>query len=144
MKRLEYGAYKKMTPEQKAERKRALQKEWRDKNKELVSKRNHYWYERYRTTKPFIATCRCCGKQFNATRDYYKTCQKCMDEKHLNYTLSMQERQVRVKKRNQIYEDILTLRSQGLTQTTIANILGVTQSTVSYIIRTRNKDAGNK
>ena len=144
MKRLEYGAYKKMTPEQKAEHRRALEKDWRDKHKDIVSKRNRYWYERYRATKPFIATCMCCGKQFNATRDYYKTCQECIDERHLNYILTVQERQERVKKRKQTYEDILDLRSQGLTQTTIANMLGVTQSTVSYIIRTRNKDAGNK
>lgn len=144
MKRLEYGAYKKMTPEQKAERRRVLQKEWRDNNKDKVSKQNRYWYERYRATKPFVATCMYCGKQFNATRVYYKTCQECMDERHLNYTLNIQERQARVKKRKQTYEDILVLRSQGLTQTTIANMLGVSQSTVSYIIRTRNKDAGNK
>ena len=144
MKRLEYGAYKLMTPEQKAERRRALQKEWRAKNKDVVSRNNHYWYERYRERKPFIATCIYCGKQFNATRNYYKTCPECMDERHLNYMLSVQERKLRIEKRKQIYEDILDLRSQGLAQTKIADILGISQSTVSYIIRTRGtKKGGN-
>lgn len=137
MKRLKKGEFKKMTPEEKLLHKRKLQKEWRDKNKDVVSKRNRYWYERYRATKPFTAICMRCGKKFNATRDYYKTCQECMDEKHLNYTIFVQERKARVEEREKKYKDILYLRSQGLKETQIANILKVTQSTVSYIIRTR-------
>lgn len=80
MKRLKYGSLKQMTPEEQRKHKRELQKEWRANNKGLVSRRNHYWYERYKERKPFVATCIYCGKQFNATRKYYKTCPECADE----------------------------------------------------------------
>ena len=144
MKRLEYGAYKKMTPEQQAAHRRAWQKQWRDNNKALVSERNHYWFERYKRTKPFIATCIFCGKRFNATRKYYKTCPECRDERHTRYVTMLKERKMRVAEKEEFYKDIMRLNKLGLKQTDIAAILNTTQSAVSYILRTRNKDAGNK
>ena len=140
MKRLKYGAIKQMTPEEKRKHLRALQKNWRDNNKDIVSRKNHYWYERYKERKPFVATCGYCGKQFNATRNYYKTCPECADERHTRYVLMLKEREMRVAKREELYDNIVFLRNQGLKQTDIAAILKTTQSTVSYILRTRNKD----
>ena len=52
----------------------------------------------------------------------------------------LKEREMRVAKREELYDNIAFLREQGLKQTDIAAILNTTQSTVSYILRTRNKN----
>lgn len=139
MKRLEYGAYKLMTPEQKLERKRMLQKRWRLLNKDKVSENNHKWFVHYKKTKPFMATCAFCGKNFNATRDYYLTCPDCMKARHDNYVKSVLARKTRVKAKEDLYNQVLAYHDLGLTQTDIAGVLNISQSRVSYIINTRRQ-----
>ena len=143
MERLEYGAFNKMTPEQQKEHKRALHRKWRAQNKEVVSKQNHAWYLRYKTTKPFVATCIFCGKSFNATRSYYKTCPACRDSRHENYFIKTKELKARNKKRKIKYNEVETLYKQGFTQRQIADLLAISQGSISYIIRT-NKKMNNK
>ena len=144
MERLAYGAFDKMTPEQQKEHKRALQRKWRAENKDVISRRNHMWYLRYKTTKPFVATCMFCGKSFNATRSYYKTCPECTDSKHTNFIIRTKECEARSAQRNIKYNEVEKLHKQGFTQRQIADALSITQSGVSYIITKRKKKMSNK
>ena len=139
MKRIPYGTLKDLTPEERLQHKHQLQKNWRTKNKEKVKAYNHKMYLYHKEQKPFIAVCAICNNAFNATRDYYQTCPKCIKERHNNYVAFVEKRKSSAKKREILYKKVLDLRAKGWTQMDIANKLNIAQSRVSYICVTRSK-----
>ena len=139
MERLKYGASKNMTKEEILQRKRLLQKNWREKHPEFTKAQNKYWANVYRQTKPHKCVCSKCGKEFNAARKYFCTCPDCIKIKKQNVILRKQSIIDKRKQRQEEYKTICELYRAGMKQTAIAFTLGRAQSGISAILRRYTK-----
>ena len=135
MKRIKYGSGKDMTPEQKKEHIKELQKNWRAKHRDRMRANNHYWSMIYQQTKPFKCTCEKCGNTFYASRNSVKTCPNCVKEKLERSKLL--RNQLEQRRANKAYRNkqILLWNKKGWYQEAIAAKLGICQGTVSYVLR---------
>ena len=137
-KKLPHGMVKKMSPEQQKERKRLLQKIWRQTHPEYVKAENHKWALYYVKNKPFICTCKICGEQFNACRNYYVRCPNCIQKRReawREHVLELKENaKEKAENKKQRNKTILELNKQGFLQKEIAQKLNMRQRTVSAIL----------
>lgn len=77
-KRITYGSYKNMTPEEQRAHRLKLAARWRANNRKKISEKNHYFWEKRKELKPAICVCKVCGQEFNAPRRVgYTRCDKC-------------------------------------------------------------------
>ena len=131
-KRLKPGEFIAMTPEQKQEHKRMLNRRYRVKNPDKIHKRNLYFYELYKTIKPCVCICKKCGNKFNAPRKYYKLCDTCRntDWGKIRTQNILDRRNERIRK----HELIIQLAKLGLKQSDIAAQVGYCQRNVSKIM----------
>lgn len=136
MKRLAYGSTKYMTTEQIKAHKRMLSKRWRDNNPDCVKAMNHKWALYYSHNKPFICVCKKCNKSFNGIRKYIKVCPDCVKAKHENYHKMMEIKLNKRIEKQKIKKYIIDLYNKGYLQREIGQLVGKSQSCVSYIIRT--------
>ena len=132
--RLRKGEFLAMTPEKQIEHRKMLQRRWRKNNKDIVKARNHRYYLKYKKTKPYIAVCKYCGQEFNATRSYYKICPDCMckPKKIALEKIAIQNRKA---KKEEMKKEIRDWYSVGMTQMALAQYYGVTQTTISKWLR---------
>lgn len=133
MTRLPYGTFKTLTPEQQREHMRMLQKRTRDKNRKKINERNKEYFERWKIEKPFICTCKWCGKQFNAPRNNRYVCPDCHHKKSMS---TLEKRAgVYMKRTMKAYRDkqVLKLARQKWPQEYIAKEFGISQRLVSAI-----------
>lgn len=129
-KRLKFGEFLSMSPEQQREHKRMLQRRWRKNNKDIVKARNHRYYLKYKKIKPYVVVCKYCGEEFHATRNYYKICPDCL-KKPKTIALKKMEIQNRKAKKEEMKKEIRNWYSAGMTQMALAQYYGVTQTTIS-------------
>ena len=136
MKRIKYGSGKTMTPEQKKEHLKQLRKEWRKRHPEKIKAMNHKWGVYYAHIKPCKCICRLCGKEFGAARKYFVTCPECI-KKRIDHAKKIRyEKMQRKAERELRNKKILLWHSKGWYQEEIGQKLGVSQGTVSYVLRT--------
>lgn len=77
-KRIAYGSYKQMTPEQQREHRRMLNARYRANNRDRLREQNRIQWERCKQCKPFSLICKKCGQSFDAPRRIgYTRCEKC-------------------------------------------------------------------
>ena len=135
MARLKYGAFKLMTPEEQHEHSLMLHRRWASKNRETVRNQFKKYYDIWKSTKPFECICVNCNHKFNAVRPYYKLCNKCQENIHIN----AKEKQEALEKKRADYRDkiqqILEMARTGAPQKQIADKFGYTQCAISAIMR---------
>ena len=135
MTRLKSGEFRKMTPEQQIEHRRMLHQRWAIKNRETLRKKYKKYYELWKATKPREGICVKCGAKFNATREYYKLCDKCKEKIHV---VAQKRRQILEDKRSNHrakIQQILDMARKNITQQKIADRFGYTQCGISAIMR---------
>ena len=136
--RLKPGEWIAMSPEEKLKWKRHLQKRWRHNHPDSVKKQNQYYGNLYRTTKPFLPTCKVCNEKFGAARSCYKICPKCIELAHKRQLARAQEKTDRRNAREKQLKEIIELWKSGKTQIEISKIYGRTQSGISALLRRHN------
>ena len=134
-KRLRHGEYIAMSPEEKIEHKRLLQRRWRHNHPEWVKTSNKKWSDIYRESKPFKCVCVKCGAIFGAARSHLKLCPECLAKRRANAEMRRNAQIERQNIKNKQVADIIEMARQGIPQTKIAEITGRTQSGISAILR---------
>lgn len=135
MKRLEYGATKNMTDEEKRQHRRDLQRRWRKNHPDFIKMQNKHFYEFYSRVKPYICICVKCGQKFYKSRKYYKFCPECLENMHKTADLRRKAIVLKQEERQQEYKEIVDMYKNGHSQQIIAETFGRSQSGVSQIIR---------
>lgn len=141
--RLKPGEYIAMSPEEKKEHDRMLQRRWRHKHSDWVKTSNKKWADHYKETKPFKCVCKKCGCDFYKPRNCYKICPDCWIKIHAHAELIRNTKIKKQNAKNELVADIIQMRRKGLSQAEIAKKIGRTQSGVSVILRSfgiRKKD----
>ena len=126
---------KPMTPEQRLARKHLLQKEWRKRHPEKVKAQNHKWAVYYQRVRPFVCVCNVCGCEFGAPRNYFVVCQDCIKKRKENRKAQIEARKARAEAKIKRNMEIIRLHKKGLFQRKIAEIVGIKQASVSYVLR---------
>lgn len=77
-KRIAYGSFKNMTPEQQREHRLMLGARYRAKNRDKLREQNRQMWAQRKASKPVCLICKVCGKEFNAPRRIgYTRCDEC-------------------------------------------------------------------
>lgn len=136
MKRIPYGTFKNLTPEQQREHLRQLAKRFRTRHREQLNARNARYMRLWIKTKPFIVQCRYCGNDFNAPRRDRHVCPNCHQKWHEHAQQLKNDLIARRNAKSQLMDKVVELRKKGLLQAEIAYELNLSQKTVSnYLVK---------
>lgn len=133
--RLPWGQTKFMSEEEYRQYKRDLQARWRHAHTEWVKYNNKKWAEIYSKTKPFECICKKCGKKFNASRNSQKSCPECVNLRHLGAVKKREDYKAKIEKKQKDIQQILVMAKMGIRQRIIADVLKMSQSGISQIMR---------
>lgn len=135
MRRLKPGELQAMSPEDRREHIKKLQKRWRERNRELLRAKNHVWSIYYQRYRPFKCICQICGKEFGAPRNYFVTCPACIKARKARNKALQKAKIDRRKAKIARNKEIIRLHKKGLLQREIAKRVGIGQANVSYVLR---------
>lgn len=144
MKRLPYGTFKTLTPEEQKEHKRKLASRWRKKNRQKFNSYNQKYYDLWKKTLPFECVCQTCGKTFNACRKNRFMCPDCHELRKKRYENKRMQSQQNTQNRLKLENKVIELYNSGVLQKDIARKFNTTQSAISYICRVNGFYRGKK
>ena len=127
-KRIAWGSFKNMTPDEQRAHLSMLCVRYRKNNPKKVQERNRYFYKLYKETKPFKCVCKLCGREFNAPSVNYRRCDEC---RAIPSAAALHRAKMREK--NAIKAKILKLARAGVTQMEISRITGSRQNAISQL-----------
>lgn len=133
MKRIPYGTFKDLSPEEQLAHKRELSRRFRTKHRDALNARNKKYFERWKIEKPFVVVCARCGQTFNAPRNNRYVCPDCHAKDHDRAFAIKSARVQRMSDRQDLEQKVLELAITGMLQKEIADKLNLSQRVVSYI-----------
>ena len=134
MPRLPYGTSKYMTDGEKREYRREQRRKYHAAHRDEINARNKRFFDLWSKTKPFTAHCRRCGADFKARRRSSTVCPDCHQKAHEHYISEIKALAERKAWRKQLSEQVVILNKTGLLQQEIADKLGISQRSVSYLL----------
>lgn len=127
-KRLTYGSFKNMTPDEQRAHMLMMRARYRAKNRNKIRAEQRYYKKLYMETKPYLCVCTKCGQEFNAHRSDCKRCEQC---RSIPSKSALHREKVRARK--EIWAHIIELSRMGMQYKEISKITGYSQHGISLI-----------